>query len=60
MVLRKNSKLIKVDVEVRAVYTRNKRLIELRYEMDIITFNLLFKLKIYSRIMKYGIMVDDH
>jgi len=47
-VLRKNSKPIKVDVEVRAVYTRNKRLIELRYEMDIITFNLLFKLKIDS------------
>jgi hypothetical protein len=26
----------------------NKRLIELRYGMDIITFKLLFKLKIYS------------
>jgi hypothetical protein len=26
----------------------DKRLIELRYGMDIITFNLLFKLQIYS------------
>jgi hypothetical protein len=30
----------------------NKRLIELGYGMDITTFNLLFKLQIYSRYMK--------
>jgi hypothetical protein len=41
VMLRKNAKLIKVDVEVWAVYTGNKRLTELRYEMDIIKFNLL-------------------
>jgi len=37
----------------------NEKLIELRYEMDIINFNLLFILNIYSRTMKFGIVVGD-
>ncbi len=31
----------------------NERLIELGYRMDIITFNLLFKLQIYSRYIQF-------
>ena len=38
----------------------NKRLIELRYVMDIITFNLLFKLQIYSRYMKLSLPNLDY
>ena len=33
----------------KVVLAGNKRLIELRYEMDIVMFNLLFKFQIHSR-----------
>ncbi len=38
----------------------NKRLIEFGYGMDIITFNLLFKLQIYSRDMEINLPNKDH
>ena len=38
----------------------NKRLIELRYGMDIITFKLLFKLKIYSSYMELSFPYRDN
>jgi hypothetical protein len=38
----------------------NKRLIELGYEMDITAFNLLLKLQIYSRNMKWCLRYDKY